>query len=169
MGCALGIPDSGLLLRGEPTQFADPNEPLDKLLLKMKFRQSLMAFADSSAVWLVRVYISMTKFNNLKKLLIMVIILHYAILDDYKVSLPCPDLVNDYWSSTFFMKLKKEANMRSVDHELDDVGGWNFSHRLSSIYCVDDPLCHDHSPSKPDSNSCDYNLGKTLENFGSFL
>ncbi|GAY43983.1 hypothetical protein CUMW_078800 [Citrus unshiu] len=46
MGQALGIPDSGLLLRREPTPVIDPNEPLDKLLLNKKFRQSFMAFAD---------------------------------------------------------------------------------------------------------------------------
>lgn len=46
MGRALGIPDSGLLLQEELTQFANPKEPLDKLLLNRKFRQSFMAFAD---------------------------------------------------------------------------------------------------------------------------
>ncbi|KAL5760025.1 hypothetical protein ACOSP7_018522 [Xanthoceras sorbifolium] len=47
MGQALGIPDSGLLLQREPTPVIDPNEPLDKLLLDKRFRQSFMAFADS--------------------------------------------------------------------------------------------------------------------------
>lgn len=47
MGQALGIPDSGLLLQTEAVQVIDPNEPLDKLLLDKKFRQSFMAFADS--------------------------------------------------------------------------------------------------------------------------
>lgn len=46
MGQALGIPDSGVLLQGEPTQVIDPNESLDKLLLDKRFRQSFMAFAD---------------------------------------------------------------------------------------------------------------------------
>jgi hypothetical protein len=40
MGQALGIPDS------EQNSRIDPNEPLDKLLLIKKFRQSFMAFAD---------------------------------------------------------------------------------------------------------------------------
>jgi hypothetical protein len=40
MGQALGIPDS------EQNSRIDPNEPLDKLLLNKKFRQSFMAFAD---------------------------------------------------------------------------------------------------------------------------
>ncbi|KAJ8773588.1 hypothetical protein K2173_005834 [Erythroxylum novogranatense] len=47
MGQALGIPDSGLLLQRDPTPVIDPNEPLDKLLLDKRFRQSFMAFADS--------------------------------------------------------------------------------------------------------------------------
>ncbi|XP_059445310.1 regulator of G-protein signaling 1 [Corylus avellana] len=47
MGQALGIPDSGLLLQRESAQVIDPNEPLDKLLLDKRFRQSFMEFADS--------------------------------------------------------------------------------------------------------------------------
>ncbi|GLU06140.1 hypothetical protein SLE2022_231960 [Rubroshorea leprosula] len=47
MGKALGIPDSGLLLQREPVVAIDPNEPLEKLLLNKKFRQSFMAFAAS--------------------------------------------------------------------------------------------------------------------------
>lgn len=47
MGQALGITDSGLLLPREPNASIDPNEPLEKLLLNKKFRQSFMAFADS--------------------------------------------------------------------------------------------------------------------------
>ncbi|PKI77071.1 hypothetical protein CRG98_002574 [Punica granatum] len=47
MGQALGIPDSGLLLRSEANPPIDPNEPLEKLLLNKRFRQSFMAFADS--------------------------------------------------------------------------------------------------------------------------
>lgn len=50
MGQALGIPDSGLLLQREPTQVIDPNEPLDKLLLDKRFRQSFMAFADRCCI-----------------------------------------------------------------------------------------------------------------------
>ncbi|KAL0761467.1 hypothetical protein Bca101_077617 [Brassica carinata] len=47
MSLALGIPDSGLLFRKEEFRPVDPNEPLDKLLLNKRFRQSLMEFADS--------------------------------------------------------------------------------------------------------------------------
>ncbi|CAJ1853349.1 unnamed protein product [Sphenostylis stenocarpa] len=47
MSQALGIPDSGVLAQSEPILRIDPNEPLDKLLLNKKFRQSFMAFADS--------------------------------------------------------------------------------------------------------------------------
>ncbi|MQM22044.1 hypothetical protein Taro_055092 [Colocasia esculenta] len=46
MGKALGIPDSGLIQRAIPTVL-DINEPLDKLLLNKRFRQSFMDFADS--------------------------------------------------------------------------------------------------------------------------
>lgn len=46
MGQALGIPDSGLLLQIDSVPVIDPNEPLDKLLLNKRFRQSFMAFAD---------------------------------------------------------------------------------------------------------------------------
>ncbi|KAJ7957647.1 regulator of G-protein signaling 1 [Quillaja saponaria] len=47
MGQALGIPDSGLQSRSELASTVNPNEPLDKLLLNKRFRQSFMAFADS--------------------------------------------------------------------------------------------------------------------------
>ncbi|CAL2231050.1 unnamed protein product [Prunus armeniaca] len=47
MGQALGIPNSGLLLPREPAPVIDPNEPLDKLLMNKRFRQSFMSFADS--------------------------------------------------------------------------------------------------------------------------
>ncbi|PSS28793.1 Regulator of G-protein like [Actinidia chinensis var. chinensis] len=47
MGRALGISDPGLLLPRESAPVIDPNEPLDKLLLNKRFRQSFMAFADS--------------------------------------------------------------------------------------------------------------------------
>ncbi|KAI3452634.1 hypothetical protein Pfo_009298 [Paulownia fortunei] len=67
------------------------------------------------------------------------------------------NLANDYWSSTFFMKLKEEARMRTVDHELEQ-GGWNFSHRLSSVHCADDPFHQEHSPRKLGSSSHDLEL-----------
>ncbi|VFQ87668.1 unnamed protein product [Cuscuta campestris] len=47
MGQALGIPDSGLLFQNESSWDFNPNEPLDKLLINKRFRQSFMAFADS--------------------------------------------------------------------------------------------------------------------------
>lgn len=52
MGQALGIPDSGLVLRNEANSVLDPNEPLEKLLLNKRFRQSFMAFADRSVLQL---------------------------------------------------------------------------------------------------------------------
>ncbi|XP_057530060.1 regulator of G-protein signaling 1 [Amaranthus tricolor] len=46
MGQALGIADHGIQQQRQSVT-ADRNEPLDKLLLDKKFRQSFMAFADS--------------------------------------------------------------------------------------------------------------------------
>ncbi|XP_042496008.1 regulator of G-protein signaling 1-like isoform X2 [Macadamia integrifolia] len=46
MGWALAIPDSDLQQRG-PTPELDLNEPLEKLLMNRRFRQSFMAFANS--------------------------------------------------------------------------------------------------------------------------
>lgn len=46
MSQALGISDSGILLQRESSSILDPNEPLDKLLLNRRFRQSFMEFAD---------------------------------------------------------------------------------------------------------------------------
>ncbi|KAM0062423.1 putative RGS domain-containing protein [Helianthus debilis subsp. tardiflorus] len=50
------------------------------------------------------------------------------------------NLAKDYWSSMFFLKFKEEAAMRSVDRELEQVNGWNFSPRFSSVHCPDDPF-----------------------------
>ncbi|KAK4789434.1 hypothetical protein SAY86_016738 [Trapa natans] len=47
MGQVLGIPDSGLISHNEANPAVNPNEPLEKLLLDKRFRQSFMAFADS--------------------------------------------------------------------------------------------------------------------------
>ncbi|CAL5398551.1 unnamed protein product [Camellia sinensis] len=57
------------------------------------------------------------------------------------------NLAKDYWSSMFFLKFKEEASMRTTGHELDQVNGWNFSPRLSSVHGADDPFCQEH-PSK---------------------
>ncbi|KAL4573904.1 hypothetical protein LXL04_020725 [Taraxacum kok-saghyz] len=51
------------------------------------------------------------------------------------------NLAKDYWSSMFFVKFK-EAAMRNVDHEVNN--GWNYSPRLSSVHCPDDPFYQDH-------------------------
>ncbi|KAF5746515.1 hypothetical protein HS088_TW06G00686 [Tripterygium wilfordii] len=54
------------------------------------------------------------------------------------------NLAKDYWSSMFFIKFKEEARMRSNDHDLEQLGGWNFSPRLSSVHGVDDPFHQEH-------------------------
>ncbi|PWA65361.1 G-protein coupled receptor [Artemisia annua] len=62
------------------------------------------------------------------------------------------NLAKDYWSSMYFLKFKEEAAMRSVDHELEQVNGWNFSPRLSSVHCPDDPFYQDHISRDPPSH-----------------
>jgi hypothetical protein len=54
------------------------------------------------------------------------------------------NLVNDYWSSMFFAKLKETASLKRRRHEADDTSDWNFSPRLSSVHCADDPFQQQH-------------------------
>lgn len=55
------------------------------------------------------------------------------------------NLANDYWSSTYFMKFKEEASMRS--HELQQMTSWNSpTPRLSSVHGVDDPFHQEQEP-----------------------
>ncbi|KAK4264991.1 hypothetical protein QN277_026101 [Acacia crassicarpa] len=54
------------------------------------------------------------------------------------------NLARDYWSSTFYMKFREEANKRSDSYEMDQISGWNFSPRLSSVHGADDPFHQDH-------------------------
>lgn len=186
MGQALGIPDSGLLLQRESAPVIDPNEPLDKLLLNKKFRQSFTAFADSCfAGESMHFY---DEVNELHKIpiddTVRRIYMARHIIEKYVVAgatmeinisyrsrqeiLSTPDLTRpdlfktalnelvqlmkmnlakDYWSSMFFLKFKEEASMRTIGHELDQVNGWNFSPRLSSVHGADDPFHQEH-PSK---------------------
>lgn len=186
MGQALGIPDSGLLLQRESAPVIDPNEPLDKLLLNKKFRQSFTAFADSCfAGESMHFY---DEVNELHKIpiddTVRRIYMARHIIEKYVVAgatmeinisyrsrqeiLSTPDLTHpdlfkvalnelvqlmkmnlakDYWSSMFFLKFKEEASMRTIGHELDQVNGWNFSPRLSSVHGADDPFHQEH-PSK---------------------
>ncbi|KAK2636656.1 hypothetical protein Ddye_031448 [Dipteronia dyeriana] len=50
------------------------------------------------------------------------------------------NLAKDYWSSMFFIKFKEETSMRSTNHDLEHMSDLNFSPRLSSIHCFDDPF-----------------------------
>lgn len=179
MGRALGIPDSGLLLQREPAQVMDPNEPLDKLLLDKKFRQSFTAFADSClAGESVHFY---DEVHERRKISVddpvRRIYMARHIIDKYIVAgaamevnishrsrqgiltttdLAHPDLFNnalnelmqlmkmnlakDYWSSMYFMKFKEEASISSNGNDLEQMTGWNFSPRLSSVHGADDPF-----------------------------
>ncbi|XP_020539234.1 regulator of G-protein signaling 1 isoform X2 [Jatropha curcas] len=183
MGQALGIPDSGLLLQRDLVPVVDPNEPLDKLLLNKKFRQSFMAFADSClAGESVHFYdevherckipiddtvrrIYMTR-HIIEKYIVagatMEVNISHRTREEIlsTTNLADSDLFNkainellqlmktnlakDYWSSTFFIKFKEEASMRSNGHDLEQMAGWNFSPRLSSVHGADDPFHQEH-------------------------
>ncbi|CAL0327985.1 unnamed protein product [Lupinus luteus] len=54
------------------------------------------------------------------------------------------NLAKDYWSSMFFVKFREESEMRPNDHDLEQMTGWNYSPRLSSVQITDDPFQHDH-------------------------
>ncbi|KAF2292820.1 hypothetical protein GH714_029187 [Hevea brasiliensis] len=63
------------------------------------------------------------------------------------------NLAKDYWTSMFFIKFKEEANMRSNDHDLEQMAGWNFSPRLSSVHGTDDPFHQEHLVKGIDSDT----------------
>lgn len=68
------------------------------------------------------------------------------------------NLAKDYWSSIFFMKFKEEANRRTAGNELEQLSGWNFSPRLSSVHCADDPFHQEHKAGDSIRNSYDLEL-----------
>ncbi|XP_061370001.1 regulator of G-protein signaling 1 [Gastrolobium bilobum] len=183
MGQALGIPDSGVLAQSEPISRVDPSEPLDKLLLNKRFRQSFMAFADSCLAGesvhffdevhehskipeddcVRRIYMAR---HIIEKYIVAgaameVNISHRSRQEILSTSnLARPDLFHnalneimqlmktnlakDFWSSLFFLKFREESNMRSNGYELEEMTGWNFSPRLSSVHGTDDPFHQDH-------------------------
>ncbi|KAL9332754.1 hypothetical protein ACSQ67_002364 [Phaseolus vulgaris] len=183
MSQALGIPDSGVLAQSEPISRIDHNEPLDKLLLNKRFRQSFMAFADSclageSVHFFDEVYelskipeddsvrrIYMAR-HIIEKYIVAgaameVNISHRSKQEILSTSnLARPDLfqnalneiiqlmrtnlARDYWSSMFFLKFQEDYNVRSNEYELEQMTGWNFSPRLSSVHGADDPFHQDH-------------------------
>lgn len=68
------------------------------------------------------------------------------------------NLAKDYWSSMFFMKFKEDANTRTGVGELEQLGGWSFSPRLSSVHCADDPFHQEHNAGDSTRNSYDLEL-----------
>ncbi|KAI5679308.1 hypothetical protein M9H77_10258 [Catharanthus roseus] len=185
MGHALGLPDSGLLSRSENVRVIDPNEPLDKLLLDRRFRQSFMEFADSclagESVHFYEEVLQLEKIsgNDPVRRIYMArhIIEKYIVAGatmEVNISHRCRqeilttsdlaqpnlfknavnellqlirmNLAKDYWSSTFFLKLKEETRKRADGFEQEQFNGWNFSPRLSSVHCADDPFHEEHSP-----------------------
>lgn len=192
MGQALGIPDSGLLMQREPSQAIDPDEPLDKLLLNKRFRQSFMAFADSCLAGesvhfhddvhelgkipvndsVRRIYMARDIIDKyITAGAPMEVNISYRCRQDILMTsnLAHPDLFNnalnellqlmkmnlakDYWSSTFFLKFKEEASMRSDAHEMEPMTGWNFSPRLSGVRGADDPFHQEYLTKDSDHSS----------------
>ncbi|KAJ9169417.1 hypothetical protein P3X46_017619 [Hevea brasiliensis] len=192
MGQALGIPDSGLLMQRDPAPVIDPNEPLDKLLLNKRFRQSFMAFADSCLAGesvhfynevhergkipiddtVRRIYMTRhiiekyivagaaTEVNishrTRQEILTTVDLAHPDLFNNAineVLQLMKMNLAKDYWTSMFFIKFKEEANMRSNDHDLEQMAGWNFSPRLSSVHGTDDPFHQEHLVKGIDSDT----------------
>ena len=68
------------------------------------------------------------------------------------------NLAKDYWSSTSFLKLREQVAMRTVSRESEQVNGWNFSPRLSSVHCADDPFHEEHSPSSSECRNHDLDM-----------
>ncbi|ESW35701.1 hypothetical protein PHAVU_001G257500 [Phaseolus vulgaris] len=183
MSQALGIPDSGVLAQSEPISRIDHNEPLDKLLLNKRFRQSFMAFADSclageSVHFFDEVYelskipeddsvrrIYMAR-HIIEKYIVAGAAMEVNISHRSKqeilstsnlarhdlfqnalneiIQLMRTNLARDYWSSMFFLKFQEDYNVRSNEYELEQMTGWNFSPRLSSVHGADDPFHQDH-------------------------
>ncbi|KAL1289891.1 hypothetical protein HN51_058267 [Arachis hypogaea] len=183
MGQALGIPDSGILAHSELTSRIDPNEPLDKLLLNKRFRQSFMAFADSCLAGETVHFFD--EVHELSKIpeddTVRRIYMARHIIEKYIVAgaamevnishrsrqeilttsnlaradlfsnalneimqLMKTNLAKDYWSSMFFLKFQEESNTRANGHDPEQMAGWNFSPRLSSVRGADDPFHQDH-------------------------
>ncbi|XP_058787044.1 regulator of G-protein signaling 1-like isoform X3 [Vicia villosa] len=183
MGQALGIPDSGVLTQSEPISRIDPNEPLDKLLMNKKFRQSFMAFSDSclagESVHFFDEVHELSKISEddcvrriymarhiIEKYIVagaaMEINISYRSKQEILstsdlaradlfhnalneiVQLMKTNLAKDYWSSMFFLKFQEECDMRCNGYELEQMTGWNYSPRLSSVHGTDDPFHQDH-------------------------
>ncbi|KAH7681517.1 Regulator of G-protein signaling RGS protein [Dioscorea alata] len=53
------------------------------------------------------------------------------------------NLVNDYWSSVYSVRFKEEALRQHDNYKLEQMV-WDFSPRLSSVQCSDDPFQQDH-------------------------
>ncbi|KAK7306204.1 hypothetical protein VNO77_44130 [Canavalia gladiata] len=183
MGQALGIPDSGVLAQTEPISRINPNEPLDKLLLNKRFRQSFMAFADSclagesvhffdevhelskipeddcvGRIYMARhiiekyiiagaaMEVNISHRSRQEILLTSDLArsdLFHSALNEI-IQLMKTNLAKDYWSSMFFLKFQEESNVRSNGYELEQMTGWNFSPRLSSVHGTDDPFQQEH-------------------------
>ncbi|KAJ4974773.1 hypothetical protein NE237_007947 [Protea cynaroides] len=165
MGRALGIPDGDLLQQSGPTEEIDLDEPLEKLLLNRRFRQSFMAFANRSLSFSLlppppRVYMARCIIEKyIDTGVEMEVNISHRIRQEILgtsdlahpdlftgainelVQLMKMNLVKDYWSSIFFVKFKEESQTKTEDYELmERVIRGNSSLRISSIYGADDPF-----------------------------
>uniref|UniRef100_A0A1D1YHJ0 Regulator of G-protein signaling 5 n=2 Tax=Anthurium amnicola TaxID=1678845 RepID=A0A1D1YHJ0_9ARAE len=183
MGRALGIPDSGLIQRASPSVL-NPNEPLDKLLLNKKFRQSFMDFADSClagesvhfydevhelrkipvddpvrrvymARHIVEKYIVVgaemevnISHRTRQEILVTQDLTDPNLFDGAVIELMQlmkTNLVKDFWSSMFFLKLKEESCKEPDGYDpMEHLGGWEFSPRLSGVRGSEDPFHQVH-------------------------
>ncbi|KAG6398746.1 hypothetical protein SASPL_140215 [Salvia splendens] len=192
MGRALSIPDSGLLVQQESTRSINPNDPLDKLLENRRFRQSvwdsvhfyeeLLQLEKISVDDHVR-RISMARHiidtcitpgatmkvnishRCRQEILSTPDLAHPDLFKNALIELMKMNLANDYWSSTFFIKLKEEEMVKTADYE-QEQSSWNSSHRLSSVHCADDPFHQEHSPCKLSSSSLELELHSRFPSYG---
>lgn len=65
------------------------------------------------------------------------------------------NLARDYWSSSFYMKFREEAEAKANGYYVELGTSWNVSPRLSSIHAADDPFHQDHLL-RGSSNSHDF-------------
>ncbi|KAI7757559.1 hypothetical protein M8C21_005560 [Ambrosia artemisiifolia] len=161
MGEALGIPDTGILSQNDPTLDVDPNDPCFAgesvhFYNEVQQLEKIPVNDPVKRIYMVRhiieKYISTgspmevnISHRTRQEILTTPDLAHPDLLKNAVnelLQLINMNLAKDYWSSMYFLKFKEEAAMRSVDHELEQVNGWNFSPRLSSVHCPDDPFYH---------------------------
>ncbi|KAL6566543.1 G-protein signaling regulator protein [Orobanche gracilis] len=171
MGWALGLPDGRLLVKleltqlvclaGESVHFYEEVQQFDKIPTFDHVRRIYMARHIIDNYLTPGAAMEVNISHRCRQEILSTLDLAHPDLFKNAVNelmqLMKMNLANDYWSSTFYMKLKEEARMKMQGHELVHVG-WNFSHRMGSVHCADDPFHHELSPTKIGSSSRDLEL-----------